>query len=339
MKPLRIVLLSLFFLWGILGTAPSLTASAPQDSDFFLAYGHLLKINSEEQTLSLLCAFHPAAPTVDLSPHGLYWARLRGNIMGAFNPKTEEMKAEVALPHRPYNHIITPNGKAYVTHHTFTPQGFWLSVIDTSTKKLRDIIKHINGLRTGLAYVDGFVYLATIGVGRPDNLYLYQINTRNDTLKEIYRIPKTDYHWKISVLGNSLYICHINMPNKNSAPLIEIMDLEKKKITRNINDSELKGIKEIAGKMTFVKDQGFLPCRKPEGGYGIALFNPHSGCVEKVLDVSSPIYRIIGIKDDALFYIDNPASAGKNGISLYFYNLRERKEVKIINIAQFLKEN
>lgn len=335
---IKAVFLILFFLITTVKISVPLESSLSSDSYFFLVYGRLLEINPEEQTLSLLCTFHHAAPTVDLSPDGLYWARLIGNTMAAFNPKTKEMEVKVMLPHRPYNHIITPNGKAYVTHHTLTPQGFWVSVVNTYKKKFITAIKHIYGLRTDLAYGNGFVYLATIGVGRPDNLYLYQIDTRSDRLKEIYRVTKTDYHWKISVLDDRLYICRTNMPNKNPDPLIEIMDLEKRKIIKTITNSDLQGVKEIIGKITFVKDQAFLPCRTLDGGYGIALFNPHSGSMEKILDVSSHIYQIIGIKGDTLFYIDNPAQVGKEGISLYFYNLRKGKEVKIINIAQFLKE-
>lgn len=243
----------------------------------------------------------------------------------------------MTLPHRPYNHLIADNGKAYVTHHTLTPRGFWVSVIDTLKKKFKGTIKDIWGLRTGLAYGNGFVYLATIGVGRPDNLYLYQINTRNDHLKEIYRVPKTDYSWKISVIGNFLYICRINTPNRLLAPVIEAMDLKKKEIIHIIRASELKGVKEIIGKITFTGKRGFFPCHRTDGSYGIALFNPQSGRVEKVLKVSGHIYRIIGLKDDVLFYIDNPAGVGKKGISLYFFNLKQGKEVKIISIAQFLK--
>lgn len=331
------VFLIILFLIPSVKISALLESPVASDSYFFLAYGCLLKIDPEEQNLSLLCTFHQAASIAARSPNGLFWARMGEKFLAAFNPLKGKIEEKVELPHRPYNHIITPNGKAYVTHHTLTPQGFLVSVVDTSEKKLKKTIKNIYGLRTGLTYGNGFVYLATIGVGRPDNLYLYQINTQNDKLKEIYRIPKTDYHWKISVFGNELYLCHINMPNKSLAPMIEIMNLEKKKITRTINAANLKGIKEIIGKITFVKDKAFLPCRTPYGGYGIALLNPHSGSVERILDVISHIYRIIGIKDDTLFYIDSPASAGKNGISLYFYNLRERKEVKIISITQFLK--
>jgi len=306
-------------------------------SYYFLANGHFFIIKPDQQSLSFLGSFHYAAPSGALSPDGLYWARWGEKTIAALNPQKGKIEAIVTLPHRPYNHIIADNGKAYVTHHTLTPRGFWVSVVDTSKKKVVKIIKDVWGLRSGLAYGNGFVYLATIGVGRPDNLYLYQINTRNDHLEEIYRVPKTDYSWKISVLENSLYICHLNMPDKSLAPMIEIMDLERKKIIQTLNTSELKGVKKILGKITFDKERGFFPCLRTDGHYGLALFNPHSARVEKVFKVIGHIYRIIGIKDDVLFYIDNPAGAGKKGISLYFYNLNLGKEVKVISTAKFLK--
>ena len=312
-------------------------AYSEPSSYYFLANGHFFIIKPEQQSLSCLGSFHYAAPTIALSPDGLYWARWGEKTLAAFNPKSGKIEAKVTLPHRPYNHIIADNGKAYVTHHTLTARGFWISVADTSQKKLVKIIKDIWGLRTGLAYGHGFVYLAAIGVGRPDNLYLYQINSQNDRLKEIYRVPKTDYSWKISVLGNSLYLCHLNMPDKSLAPMIEIMDLERKKIIQTLNTSKLKGVKKILGKITFYGKRGFFPCLRTDGHYGLALFNPQLGRVEKVFKVISPIHKIIGLRDDFLFYIDTPAGAGKKEISLYFYNLNLGKEVKVISTAKFLK--
>ena len=38
-------------------------------------------------------------------------------------------------------------------------------------------------------------------------------------------------------------------------------------------------------------------------------------------------------------YIDNPVAVGMQGVSLYFYHLKQEKEVKVINIAQFLQES
>lgn len=304
---------------------------------YFLAYGRLFQIHPEEERLTLLHTFHPAAPTVGLDPDGLFWARSGEKELAAFNPETGKIEAAVTLPHRPYNHIITPDGKAYVTHHTLTSRGFWLSVVDTSKKKIKKTIKDIWGLRTGLAYGNGFVYLATIGVERPDNLYLYRIDTRNDRLEEIHRVPKTDYAWKISFFKNRLYICHINMPKRSSSPMIEVLDLKKKAITRVIKDSQLDGVKEIRGRITFAGDRGLFPCQTEDGGSGIAMFDPLSGRVAKVLKVCGHIYRIIGIREETLFYINSPAEAGKKGISLYFFSLTQGKEVRIISMAQFLK--
>lgn len=309
------------------------------DSYFFLAYGHLLKIHPEELTLSHFFDFNPAAPTVGISSDGLYWARLGDKTLAAYNPTNKKIAANVMLPHRPYNHIITPEGKAYVTHHTLTDEGFWISVIDTNTRELKGIIKNISGLRTNMALGNKSVYLATIGIDKEDYLYLYQINSQNDRIEEIYRVPKSGYHWKISVLDGFLYMCRINKPKLHADPMIEVMDLEKKKITKTRPPSRLKGIRRIIEKITFLENQGFIPCQLANGSYGIAVFNPSLGEVTEILKTRDQIYRIIGVKDNILFYIDNPAQKGKEGISLYFYSLTKRKEVKIINIAEFLQKN
>jgi len=308
------------------------------DNYFFLAYGNLLKVNPDKQTLSYLFSFHPAAPTVGYSQDGFYWARLGEKSIAAFNPLKEKMEANILLPHRPYNHITTPNNKAYITHHTLTPEGFWISVIDTRKKKLIGTIKHIKGLRSGLAQRQGFVYIATAGVENPDTLFLYEINTRNDHIEEIYKVRNADCYWKISARGNYLYISQINKSKKNSPPSIEVMDIEKKTITQTIHSSQLPGVKEITSKITFTRNHAFMPCRTIDGSPAIGVFNPDLGRIQGLLNVSGHIYKIIGIKDDTLLYIDNPLLAGKRGISLYFYNLRERKEVKIINISKFLRD-
>jgi len=150
-------------------------------------------------------------------------------------------------------------------------------------------------------------------------------------------VPKEDYFWKISYNSDSLYICHLNLPKKSAAPIIEVMDIAKKTVCRTTN--ELPGIKEILDRVTFDKNRAFLPCFTADDNYGIAMLDTYSIKVIKILHVTGAIYRIIGIKDDILIYIDNPARTGDKGMSLYFYDLREEKEVKTINIAQFLEAN
>lgn len=326
----------LFLLGNPYGSPGNLSDSP---SFAFLAYGNLLTVNPQKQSLSYLYSFHPAAPTVERAPDGLYWARRGEHLLTAFNPETQTIEAEVRLPHRPYNHIITPQGKAYVTHHTVTPRGFWISVVDTSQKKFIKAIKDIWGLRTGLAYGTGFVYLATIGTGRPDNLYLYRINTQNNRCQEIRRVPKAGFSWKISVWNGLLYLTHINLPGHSLSPMIEIMDPGKKKIKETFRSSDLSGIEKIQGKIFFFGDKGFLSCQTEKDEYGLALLDPRSGKIQDVLETSTPVYRVIGLKEDLLFYTDHPVQAGKKGISLYFYNLSKRKEVKTVNIKEFLKEN
>ncbi|KPL04288.1 MAG: hypothetical protein AMJ90_01520 [candidate division Zixibacteria bacterium SM23_73_2] len=330
--------LILLFAFSCLLTSCSEKTNLEAESYFFTAYGRLFKIDPKKRRINLLYTFHPEAPSIARSPQGHIWARVGEKGLAAFDPQSGEVKDTVELPLRPYNHIIAPNGKAYVTHPMIEEE-FSISIVDTYKKELLGQIKNIYGLRTDLTYGDGFVYLATTGVDRPDSLFLYQIDISTDKIKFLYGVPITNYYWRVSVYADSLYLCQVTKPNRPSVPRIEVMDLSKKIIHRTITSSSLPGIGRILSKITFRGDRAYLPCQTTEGSYAIAVLDPHSKKVLKVLPVAGQIYRIIDIKKHILMYIDNPVAVGMQGVSLYFYHLKQEKEVKVINIAQFLQES
>ncbi len=307
---------------------------------FFMAYGRVFTIDTNDtkkQDISFLCAFHTTAPCVDISSEGLFFARISSKNMAVFDPLKKKFTATIPLQYRIYNHIITPNHKAYVTHHTLTSKGFTISVIDTYKKKFKEEIQHISGLRTDLAQGNNFVYLTTLGVDKDEYIYLYEINTKNNHLQEIYKTHKKGYYWKIAINNNHLYLSHIYTKDNDVKPIIQIMDLSNKTIFKSIRFPVSSKIKKILGKITFTKKEAFLPCYMSNNKNIIVSFDPFIGTIKNIYPIKGKIYKIIGIKNQILYYIDNPMQVGKAGISLYFYDLKKKKEVKIINIKQFLK--
>lgn len=303
---------------------------------YFITHGRVFEIDLQTMDIELVTRFHSAAPTVARAPDGLYWARTDEKGLAVYNPVEGKLEATVMLPYRPYNHIITPGGRAYVTHHTVTAGGFSVSVIDTYRKKLIKQIQPISGLRTDLAYGDGFVYLATEGVGSDVYLHLYEIDTRNDRRQEIYREPKSNFSWRVSVHGNALVVCRVYRSAPADSTRMLVLDRSTKKVLQNVNADELPGIK-ILGRMVFVHEQGFLPYSLPEGRYGIAVLDTEGLRIQDLLPVTGKVYRIIGVRENLLIYMDHPLGSGKRGSSLFFYDMDQRKEVKMIDVLEHLE--
>lgn len=329
-----VLLTGLFFFISCNGSIKK----SPQgdQSIYYLEYGTLLKVDAYNRELSIVGFFHPAAPAVARCPDGLFWARSGENFLGALCPKTGMIEEKVPLRFRPYNHVITPDGRAYVTHHTLTSEGFLISVIDTKKKKLITEIKNIHGLRTDITYDDNFVYVAAIGVGGNDSLYLYQINIKNNRLQELYREPLNGYAWKISVHSGFLYLCHVNRGTHECSPMIDVMDIALKQIIKTVTFETLD-IKQIIGEVSVIDGKLFIPCMNNRKSCSVAVFDLCSGNIEKIIPACDGIYRVIGIRDRTMIYVDNLMSAGQKGVSIYFHDLEEENVVKEINVIQFLQ--
>ena len=302
----------------------------------FIIYGRVFEIDLEEMKIISVTRFHPSAPTVARAPDGLYWARVGEKGMAGYNPINGKQEATVMLPYRPYNHIITPEGKAYVTHHTLTGEGFSVSVIDTDKNKLTNQLKNISGLRTDIAYGYGHVYLATEDVGNDSCLHLYQIDTRNDHLEEIYRVPESGFSWRVSVYADVLVLGRVYRSKSADSIQIILLDRSGKEVLQRIDSDDLGDI-QILGKMIIVHESGFLPCRTKNNGFGIAVFNLEGFRIQDILPVTAHVYQIIGTRENLLIYTDHPLNRKRQGIiSLYFYDMNQRKEVKVIDVLEHL---
>jgi hypothetical protein len=303
---------------------------------FFIEYGFLIQVDPEDMELSVVGAFHPAAPTVARAPDGLFWARWGERQLAAMDGESGRIVAEVVLPMRPYNHIIAANGKAYVTHHTLTQEGFWVSVVDTAGKKLLEPIKQIVGLRSDLEAGGRCVYLATVDVRPPYELYLYAIDTGQDVAQILLReIPK-DYRFRLGCRGDRLYICRTGPIGTGGFVPIEVMDTESGAVVERIQADRLRPIKSITGKMAFSGQYAYLPCLFGQDDPGLARLGLPDLELDRVFRMSGAVWNILGFHEDIVVFT-SPDNTGTGSVILIFYNLREEREVRRVSIPEFLK--
>ncbi|UCB45446.1 MAG: hypothetical protein JSV25_14750 [Spirochaetota bacterium] len=329
-----ITLLALFSLYNNICLSDDITSETPL---YHFANGRLFSVDTHSLSIKQLLRFHSTAPDVDQSPDLLFWGRISYDRFGSLDPSTGKQVSDVALPTQSYYQVITPSGKAYITHNVLTNRGFFLSVVDTVENKFLKQINGIMGLHTSFTHDEDSIYLAALGVRRPDYLYLYKIETSTDRIKEIYKVEKTDYRWEIAVYKEQLYISYICGKNRSAPPMIEVMDLKTKKINARIGSERLGKIEKILDTVTFLQGMGLFPCILDDGQYAIAFLDPQNIKIEDFLTVTGTIDRIIGIKGGILVYSGKSPDQGGKETILHFYNLKERKEVKAINMNQFYK--
>ncbi|OHD71265.1 MAG: hypothetical protein A2V99_11240 [Spirochaetes bacterium RBG_16_67_19] len=141
-------------------------------------------------------------------PEGRFWGRLEPRYLAALDPASGQPCTRIELPCKPYNHLITTSGKAYVTHSALTKEGFTLSVVDTRRSVMLRELTGIAGLRTDLVQAAGFVYLAVAGVGKENSrhCYLYQIDEATDRIREALHSTDKGFYWKLAAAGERLYL-------------------------------------------------------------------------------------------------------------------------------------
>jgi hypothetical protein len=323
MRAGRLLIASLVFLAGFRASA----------TDCYLSeYGVLYRVDLASLTVAVVGALDPAAPEITRAPDGLFWGR-RGEIgFAALDPQSGAVAKSVRLPLRPYNHVIAGNGKAYICHNTLTSEGFWMSVVDTLAGLPLRPIKGIEGLRTGLAALDGQVYLATADVRSPGSLRLYAIDTATDAIREVLREPQDHHFWDLAGHDGLVYLLRIEPEGSPSSPSIELFDPARRELAGTVTAPDLDGVERLLGNARFAGNYGYLPCQKAGGGYAVAVFDTQRRKVIRMLPVSGRIYRIVWVDEERLLYTDNPMTAGKRGVSLFFYDIRGGKEAKRIEL-------
>ena len=292
--------------------------------------------------LSRLGSFDPAAYTLTRDGEGLYWARSAPKALGALEPDTGQVAARIALPYRVYNHVLAANGMVYVSHHTLTAQGFTISVVDTRARRLVREIRGITGLRTGLAASGSAVFMTTTDVETPGYLHLYRIDTATHELTELRRADSAGSCWLLSGGGDTLLLVRTPRPGSAAeAPGASVASVERlDPVTgRTVGAQSARAIAPQArsvGEPLIAGGEIFVPLREAGGRWAIARLDQATLARRDLLPLSYSIQRIIGRHGSVLVYLDGPEPAFGPGMTLHFYDLEGRKEVKSVNIPAYL---
>jgi hypothetical protein len=115
------------------------------------------------------------------------------------------------------------------------------------------------------------------------------------------------------------------------------MDRAIRRIRHRIGD-----IPEVAclrDKISFTGHEAYAPATTRDGRPALAVCEPESLAVRKVLPLEGDILRIAGIRGRTLVYADNPTRKGARGGSLYFFDLDEERDIGSINILEVLRDH
>ena len=330
------IIILLFIIFLIFSCDKNKKANINCDNIYFIEYGVLFKIDNN-MNLQIVGFFHPAAPTVARDPYGFFWARVDNNHFAAINPENGKMIADIKLPFRPYNHIITPDGKAYITHNTLTKDRFTISIVDTKKKKFVGEIKGIHGLRTSIVYCCKKVYLATMGFGSDKYLYLYRIYERHRKVEEVLKESIKNHVLLLASFNNKVFIF-------GSKPLSSNLNSINLYILENSTNSPAKmklkidrSISRITGKPFSKNGKIYIPIVLINGNSLIVTMNTKDYSIADEYPLEGTVYKIIDIKNGLLFYLDNPLEVGKRGVSLICYDTIGEKEVKRVSLLNFLQ--
>jgi hypothetical protein len=306
--------------------------SNSQGSYPLIYFGKVFVASARQMTVRLVGSLALSAPSVAEDLQGRLWGRLEPACIGALDPASGRIVARVALPRKPYNHLITPQGKAYVTHSSLTKDGFTLSVVDTQRAVLLRELTGIAGLRTDLAQADGFVYLAAIGVGSGDKLqpYLYRIDTDTDELREVLHARETGFYWKLAAAGGRLYLGYLPSKDEKRSGRVEVRDAVSLKV--------LAAWQAPRGPLRALyadPRQVLLFCEGGGGATEILVLDPLLVGAARVRTAEGPMARVLGVDGRILVYLDYPFELGYREVSVCFYDLRAGKEVKRIRLDGF----
>lgn len=301
-------------------------------------FGNVLLADAGEGSLRRVGTLSAAASAVAADPAGRIWGRVDPNAIAALDPLSGKVTARVSLPTTARAHLITPQGKAYITHSVLTKNGFSLSVVDTRRGTLLRTLDRIDGLRTDLVQADGYVFLAGVGVRREDDkhLYLYRIDTQTDELREVRHFTEPGYTCRLAASGKRLYVACL--PGYGSTALARVEALEADTLRplgawrQGAGEPVPRGLYAAPGEV-------LLFCETRDGGHELRVLDPRLETIRATLPLISPVARVLGLQGRTLLYVDLPFELGYREVNLRFYDLGAGKEVKSISIPGFLERN
>jgi hypothetical protein len=296
-------------------------------------FGRVLLADSSKLELRLVGTLSPAARSVAADPRGWIWGRLEPRHLAALDPDSGEMVARVRLPHKPETLLITPAGKAYVTHSSRTKKGFTMSEVDTGSEAFLGELDGIAGTATDLAQTEGLVYLAAEGASREDSQYsyFYRIDSATDQIREVMRLADAGSYWKLAADGGRLYLGYL--PTRDDARFGRVEAREARSFAL------LAGWDGASGPLRARYAAGgrvLLFCEKPEGETELLVLDPLLRSVSRRHALQGPVARVLGVRGATLTYLDYAFEAGNSKVNVCFYDLEEGRELRRIDIREFL---
>lgn len=295
--------------------------------------GQVLLADASKLELRFVGTLTRVALAVTADPEGRIWGRLEPRHFAALDPASGQMVARVALPRAAQYALITPAGKAYVTHPSGTKEGYTLSVVDTRRKALLREITGIAGLYTDLARTSGFVYLAAEGARKEDrqNSYLYQIDEATDRIREALRMTDAGYFWKLAAGGDFLYLGYLPVRDNPGFGRVEVRDARSLNLIRSWEQAPgpLRALYATAEKVLLFSE-------REGGGTELLVLDPLLRAGPQVRLLAGPVAHVLGIHGATLVYLDYPFEAGYQNVSVCFYELEAGRELKRINIREHL---
>jgi hypothetical protein len=328
----RYILFVLLLSAALSGFAQARPAAVP-----FIYFGHVFLADPETMEIRRIGALSLTAPAVAADPRGLVWGRLDKTVFAALDPATGKVVRRVSLPFPVYDHVITPSGKAFVTHASQTKDGFTVSVVDTEVGKAITEIRHIAGLRTDLTTAGETVYLAVAGPERgPDGaLRLYELNASPGGTRELLSAVDPLRTLRLAADGPRLYAAWLPRTGSDAPARIEVRDRTTRRVER-IADDSLWG---EGRRLTGVYAEGravYLIFNTDDGGCEIAVADSDLTTIRVRLPMTGPVSRILAVRGAIIMYLDFSFAAGYRDVSLRFYDMNARKEVKAIGIPGWL---
>jgi hypothetical protein len=304
----------------------------------FVYWGRILQADPDTLSVKALGYLSAAAPTVTADANGLLWGRVDPNYFAAWSPLEQRIVSAVPLRHKVYDHVLAQNGKAYVSHNALTSEGFSISVVDTAQKTLEREIKGVHGLRTDILASGVFVYLATLGVRQEDylHLYLYRIDTRDDSLTELHRYTQPGYCWLAAVSARSLFVCYLATSENGPQDMIEVMDLSSLEVVRRIDD-RFWGPGRRLVHLFQAPGRALLLCRDDTGTGVLIETDPELTTVRRAFKLDGPAHRILGTEGSLVLYFDSPLGASPQGVTLHFYDTGAGREVNEVDLSQLVE--
>ena len=325
---LLLLLLCVVFCFGEAAEDPSVYP--------LIHFGQVFLADPARLELRVAGELSPAAPGVAADPEGRLWGRLEPRYLAALDPASGRLCARVKLPRKPYNHLITPSGKAYVTHSALTKEGFTLSVVDTRRKVLLRELTGIVGLRTDLVPAAGFVYLAVAGVGKENSrhCYLYQIDEATDRIREALHSKDKGFYWKLAAAGERLYLGWL--PARDAASSVGSTAFGRVEVRDARSLELLRSWERAPGPLRALyacPEQVLLFFEDQAGNTELWVMDPLLSAVLQARQLAGPVAGVLGLRAGILTYLDRRFETGYTEVNLCFYELGAGRELKRIKLG------